>query len=140
MQLPALQTFAVAGLAVRSFRFRMSLCKCAAAWHACGHSPADAPFQATAATPLYIKSASVLPSSVPDDPNASFGVGVPLTRENKGTSAATPSPAKSAAAAPAGGAAPKPAGGNVEATKKPPALFKPKASVVGFKKPVFKKM
>ncbi|CDJ53732.1 hypothetical protein, conserved [Eimeria brunetti] len=101
-----------------------------------GMVPSDAPFQATAATPLYIKSASVLPLNVPDDPTANLGVGVSVTNESK---AATPSPAKTAAAPPVAGAASKSAGGTAESPKKPPTPFKPKPSAMGFKKPVFKK-
>ncbi|CDI86268.1 hypothetical protein, conserved [Eimeria praecox] len=104
-----------------------------------GMVPSDTPFQATAATPLYIKSASVLPSNIPDDPSASFGLGVPLSKESKGSSGA-PLPAKTTAPPAVGATAPKTAGGTAEGTKKPPAPFKPKPSVMGLKKPVFKKM
>ncbi|CDJ30780.1 uncharacterized protein EMH_0045240 [Eimeria mitis] len=105
-----------------------------------GMVPSDAPFQATAATPLYIKSAKVLPTNVPDEHVVNFGGGVPPAKDSKVGSAAPPSPAKTAAAPTVAGAAgPKPAGGTAESLKKPPTPFKPKPAAMGFKKPVFKK-
>lgn len=100
----------------------------------------DAPFQATAATPLFIKNASYLPVNVPDEPNANFGVGVqlpgktsavPVTQVTpwKATGAAPASPTATSPAAPAAGAGPK----------KLPVGLKPKAPTLGVKKPVFKK-
>lgn len=102
--------------------------------------PADTPFQATAATPLYVKNSTFLPVNVPDEPNANFGVGVPLTGKGKATPASRPSPAKPAGAAAAPGATPNASPAGAEAPKKPPAGVKVKAPALGVKKPVFKKM
>ncbi|CDJ40279.1 hypothetical protein ETH_00021030 [Eimeria tenella] len=100
-------------------------------WHSC----TDAPFQATAATPLYIKNATVLPVNIPDDPVANIGVGAPTTGQSKATTATRPIPAKTLSAPSTGAAT-----GTLDTPKKPPVAFKPKPPVMGVKKPVVKKM
>ncbi|XP_026193432.1 nascent polypeptide-associated complex subunit alpha, muscle-specific form [Cyclospora cayetanensis] len=110
-----------------------------------GMVPSDTPFQATAATPLFIKSTSSLPSNVPEDPNANFGVGVPLTGQSKPTPATRTAPATAGGTTPAAkpvGAAkltPTPGVAAADGPKKPPAGMKPRAPVLGAKKVTFKK-
>lgn len=105
-----------------------------------GMVPSDTPFQATAATPLYVKSTSYLPSSVPEEPNANFGVGVQLTRQAAPSPTARPTPAKVTATTPLPGATTKAASPAAEGPKKAPAGLKPKVPTLGAKKPAFKKM
>ncbi|KAL8442913.1 hypothetical protein Emag_006198 [Eimeria magna] len=103
-----------------------------------GMVPSDTPFQATAATPLYVKSATYLPANVPEEPGANFGVGVKTSGPTTGQ--APPSQASPAAKAKVASPAPATAAPAAEGPKKLPAGMKPKAPLLGVKKPTFKKM
>ncbi|KAL8274058.1 hypothetical protein Esti_002057 [Eimeria stiedai] len=102
-----------------------------------GMVPSDTPFQATAATPLYVKSATYLPANVPEEPSANFGMGIktagPTTGQAPAPQASPAAKAKVASTAPAATPA-------AAEPKKLPAGMKPKAPVLGVKKPTFKKM
>ncbi|KAL8438496.1 hypothetical protein ACSSS7_000131 [Eimeria intestinalis] len=103
-----------------------------------GMVPSDTPFQATAATPLYVKSATYLPANVPEEPSANFGVEVKTTSATTGQA---PAAAQASPAAKAKVSSPAPPATPTAAEpKKLPAGMKPKAPLLGVKKPVFKKM
>ncbi|KAL8452074.1 hypothetical protein Emed_001615 [Eimeria media] len=107
-----------------------------------GMVPSDTPFQATAATPLYVKSATYLPSNVPEEPGANFGLSVKTSGQTTGhttgqqASAPQASPAVKAKTVSVSPATTTP----TAEPKKLPVGMKPKAPLLGVKKPTFKKM